>query len=186
MKHFLNLLIMILVLGTGVSSKAETINTSIKRDIFNVLVDSKCVPWSPKANKSMLYGIKKRDRHASPTIFKVKPGKELIIQNVSGDVYADWPGHNERKTDANGYSKTLNTYAGILPSSYIDEQINHMALIGTFANRKGVIVGTPFFIGNGPINLIVPEGAEQLQLGINDNLFKDNHGLFEVNINIDN
>ena len=116
----------------------------------------------------------------------MKQGDNLTILYVLGNVYADGKGHPERKTDADGYSKTMPTYIGRLPSFYINKQINHMALVGTFADSKGIIVGSPFFIGNGPVNLVVPEGAAQLQLGINDNLFRDNSGLFIVKVNISN
>ncbi len=53
---------------------------------------------------------------------------------------ADWPEHFDRKADANGYPKDLNTYVRASPSYYINGQTNHMALIGTFADKRGVIV----------------------------------------------
>jgi len=55
-----------------------------------------------------------------------------------------------------------------------------MALMGTFADSSGVIVGSPFEIGN-LRTLDVPAGATQLQLGINDDNFGDNLGSFLVN-----
>ena len=187
-KYLISLFLAILVFEIGVSVNAKNFNISLKEESFDVTVNSKSVPWNPLINKSKDFSFKtkKRDTQASPTILKVKSGDNLTIQYVFGDVYADWKGYPKRKTDADGYPKIIKTYLGRLPSYYISDKINHMALIGTFANSKGVIVGSPFFIGNGPVNLVVPEGAAQLQLGINDNLFRDNSGLFIVKVNISN
>jgi hypothetical protein len=54
-----------------------------------------------------------------------------------------------------------------------------MALMGTFADDSGVIVGTPFEVGNFRI-LTVPAGATRLQLGMNDDHWSDNVGEFTV------
>ncbi|KKP40337.1 MAG: hypothetical protein UR30_C0005G0118 [Candidatus Peregrinibacteria bacterium GW2011_GWC2_33_13] len=188
-KYLISLFIAIFVLEIGINVSAKNFDISTKKDSFDVVVNSKSGPWNPTINMSRNYIHKlrvKRNGLASPTIIRVKPGDNLTIEYVFGDVYADFQGHPERKTDADGYPKTMNTCAGRLPSFYINDQINHMALIGTFADSKGVMVGSPFFVGNGSVNLTVPEGAKQLQLGINDNLFRDNSGLFIVKVNINN
>lgn len=185
-KYLIRIFIIIFVLGLGINVSAKNFDISVKEESFDVIVNSKSVPWNSAINKSKDFSLKtkKHDAQASPSILKVKTGNNLTIQYMLGDVYADRKGHPERKTDADGYPKAMNTYVGCLPSFYINDQINHMALIGTFADSNGVIVGSPFLIGNGPVNLIVPEGAEQLQLGINDNLFRDNSGLFIVKVSI--
>jgi hypothetical protein len=56
-----------------------------------------------------------------------------------------------------------------------------MELVGTFANSKGVIVGTPFEIGLGR-SLVVPIGATQLRLGVNDDFYHDNGGFWNVRV----
>jgi hypothetical protein len=186
-KYLISLFITILVLEIEICARAKNFNISLREESFDVTVNSKSGPWNPTINKSRNYIHKLRVKSnglISPTIVRVKPGDNLTIQYMLGYVYADFSGHPERKTDADGYSKTMPTYAGSLPSFYINDQINHMALIGTFADSKGVIVGFPFFIGNGPVNIDVPQGAAQLQLGINDNLFRDNSCLFIVKVNI--
>lgn len=186
-KYLVCLFLLIPILKAASVTAAKSFNIGIKEACFDVVVNSKSGPWNPAINKSKNYIHKLRVKSnglAPPTIVKVRQGDNLTIRYELGNVYADYQGHPERKTDADGYSKTMSTYAGLLPSVYIDGQINHMALIGTFADSKGVIVGSPFLIGNGPIDLIVPENAERLQLGINDNLFKDNYGYFIVNVNI--
>jgi len=185
-KYLIILFITLLVLKIGISVRAKNFDISVKEESFDVTVNSKSIPWNPLINKSKNFSFKtkKPDKQASPTILKVKSGDNLTIQYVLGDVYADWKGYPKRKTDANGYPKVMKTYLGRLPSYYINDKINHMALIGTFTDSKGIIVGTPFFIGNGPVDLTVPNGSNQLQLGVNDNLFRDNSGLFIVKVNI--
>ena len=59
--------------------------------------------------------------------------------------------------------------------------INLMELVGTFADGSGKIVGTPFFVGASRTR-IVPVGATQLQLGINDDVYNDNGGSFLVSV----
>jgi hypothetical protein len=44
-----------------------------------------------------------------------------------------------------------------------------MQLVGTFADPRGQIVGPPFKVGNGPLNVTIPAGAVQLQLGVLQN-----------------
>ncbi len=186
-KHLIILFITLLILLIKNITIAKNFDISIKQRTCEVTVNSKSGPWNPIINKSKNYIHKfkvKNNGLAPPTIVKVKPDDNITIEYIFGDVYSDRRGYPERKTNANGYPKTINSYFGRLPSYYINNQVNHMALIGTFANLKGVIVGSPFSIGNGPINVIVPKGAEQLQLGVNDNLFKDNSGLLVVKISI--
>ena len=187
-KHLINLFITLFVLIIGNQTIAKNFDINIKQTSCEVTVNSKSGPWNPTINKSRNYIHKLRVKSnglAPPTIVRVKPGYDLTIEYLFGDVYTDRKDFPERKTDADGYSKEMSTYSGgHLPSFYINGQINHMALIGTFANSKGVIVGSPFSIGDGPVNVIAPEGAEQLQLGINDNLFRDNSGLFVVKVSI--
>jgi len=53
--------------------------------------------------------------------------------------------------------------------------------VGTFATSTGQIVGTPFAVGNlGTVT--IPVGAMQLQLGVNDNLYGDNSGSWNIQI----
>ena len=47
-------------------------------------------------------------------------------------------------------------------------------LLGVFANPTGVIVGSPFVIGNGPAPQVIPVGATQLLMGFNDGWYNDN------------
>lgn len=78
--------------------------------------------------------------------------------------------------DANGYpnyapaNDQLFNASFYAPSKYINPSsypIYLMALVGTFADDRGQIVGTPFKVGNGPVNVTIPSGANRLQLGAN-------------------
>lgn len=72
---------------------------------------------------------------------------------------------------------------GPFPSKYTpaDWDTNLMALMGTFADAGGNIVGTPFEIGNGR-TIVIPVGASRLQLGLNDDIFDDNTGALNLTI----
>lgn len=189
MKKFLIFIQTILfIFIAAYDAKAKIFEIGIKEDSHDLTVNSKSGPWDPALNKSKNYVYRiRRNDPSSPAIFKVKPGDSLTIECVNGYVNSDWPGYPDRKTDAGGYPKELNTYlGGNLPSFYINDKINHMALIGVFADSKGVIVGEPFLVGNGPLSVEVPQGSERLQLGINDNLFRDNAGLLVVKVYVSN
>jgi hypothetical protein len=94
----------------------------------------------------------------------------------AGTGYAFWDANG----DPNNYTNNIGPNAAF-PAFYMNPSIPvyGQALIGTFAN-DGVIVGQPFVIGNGPATLVVPAGANQLLLGINDAYYGDNAGSFTV------
>lgn len=46
--------------------------------------------------------------------------------------------------------------------------------MGVFADSAGSIVGNPFALGNGPVNVSIPTGAYQLQMGFVDDWYNDN------------
>ena len=54
-------------------------------------------------------------------------------------------------------------------------------LVAVFTDGKGKIVKSPFPIGTG-MNITVPEGAEAIQFGLNDDIYADNSGEIEVTI----
>jgi hypothetical protein len=69
------------------------------------------------------------------------------------------------------------------PSQYtpLDWDTRLGALMGTFADNTGSIVGTPFEVGLGR-SVTIPVGATRLQLGINDDWFNDNTGAFRTSV----
>ena len=148
-----------------------------------VAVDARSGPWSRAANPGFNYGI---GDNLAPTSVPVIPGTTVTISYDSG-LTSSFAGVIPT-VDANGYVGGIfgsggipNVLTGIgsqapFPSFFIDPtntgpDIWLNGLIGTFANAAGVIVGTPFSVGNGPLSELVPLGATQLLLGINDDVF---------------
>jgi len=128
---------------------------------------------------------------ASPTLisatdgFTFAVGDNLTISYLSGGVSAST---GNQLVDANGYSSPLDNILGgsygPAPSYYMNPAtypIYHSELVGTFANSSGQIVGTPFGIGNLK-TITIPAGATRLQLGMNDNLYVDNSGSWNIQI----
>jgi len=56
------------------------------------------------------------------------------------------------------------------------------ALVATFADSTGSIVGTPFAVNNGPVTIAIPVGATRLQFGVNDDIFADNSGSLNLQV----
>jgi hypothetical protein len=122
----------------------------------------------------------------SPTDgFSFSAGSTLTISYLSGGVSSSF---GNPPVDANGYSSPLDNILGgsygPAPSYYMNPAtypIYHSELVGTFANNSGQIVGTPFAIGNFR-TVTVPAGAARLQLGMNDNLYVDNSGSWNIQV----
>lgn len=71
--------------------------------------------------------------------------------------------------------------AAIAGSSAAYPDLKAGALCGAFTDSGGNVI-QPLAIGASPTSLIVPAGATQLQLGINDDRYGDNTGTFVVEI----
>lgn len=108
-----------------------------------------------------------------------EPGEHLTIRYVSGSITL---GPGTPATDALGYSELHDQSetgpAGKYPSAYMQsDAANVGALVGVFTKADGSIVGRPFGVGDGPTTVLIPPGAERLQLGINDDIYgADNPG----------
>lgn len=119
--------------------------------------------------------------------FAFTSGNVLTVTYLSGMVSV---GSGFPNTDANGdTAAAVNGGTGstgkVFPSFYMDPgtyPINLGELVGTFATSSGVIVGTPFAVGDGPAALTIPAGATDLQLGVNDDRFGDNTGSWSIKI----
>ncbi len=92
-----------------------------------------------------------------------------------------------RPPDANGdpgfeFDANPGSSGKVAPSYYFDHATYPTylgELSGTFANGAGTIIGTPFKIGDA-LSIVVPAGATQLQLGVNDDIYSDNTGSYLV------
>lgn len=170
-------------------SSAEMINSTTGRfqltvaaaQKINVTVDGTQGPWVQALNPSYMWG---QGDNQPPQAVAVFPGRTVTIQYLSGLVSAC---AGCQKVDANGeLDFPTNHYIGPLdgswPSTYMTPYPIYLAeLVGTFANN-GVIVDAPFAIGDGAATFLVPEGANQLLLGVNDNYYPDNSGSFSVSV----
>ena len=153
-----------------------------------VTVPSNAGPWDTSLNPGFDYNS--AHDYTAPVVvnsgsgFSFAPGSTITVRYLSGLISCG-PGS---LTDANGSTFVANPYGpgssnGAFPGFYMNPGVPNYGceLVGTFANN-GVIVGQPFAIGDGPATLTVPAGANQLQLGINDNFFSDNTESLTVSV----
>jgi hypothetical protein len=144
-------------------------------------------PWDQSLNPGFDYGV---HDNTAPAVVSIpsKPGGAVKVVYVSGLVDV-LPESGFPYTNANGTPIFLtNNFiippCGKYPSFYMSPSsypIYASELVGTFANN-GVIVGTPFALGNGPTSLMIPAGANQLQLGVDDNCYYDNVGSWTLSV----
>ena len=65
---------------------------------------------------------------------------------------------------------------------YASELVGTFGYNGSNATQPGTIVGSPFSIGDGPATFIIPAGANQLLLGVDDNCYNDNGGSWTLSV----
>lgn len=159
-------------------------------------VGSTTGPWLQSANSGFPYGV---GDNTGPTAvnqgnsgLNFNAGDVLTITYVSGLTSAF--GGVPPTVDANGYVGGLfgcgPGLSGIgssgqpFPCVYTNLSLNTWLneLMGTFADNSGVIVGSPFTIGNGPFSIAVPSGATQLLMGVSDDIYADNTGALVVSV----
>jgi hypothetical protein len=160
-----------------------------------VFVSASAGPWSSTANPSMPYTV--GDNISSPVVLSLDGLTSITISYVDGLVNAFAAAAGVPSVDALGHvGLPFGSGLGLtgigfsdtpFPSFYIDPtntgpNIWIGALIGTFTDSSGVIVGTPFAPGNGPFTALVPSGASFLSLGVNDNIFSENSGGWDIKI----
>lgn len=147
-------------------------------------------PWafSGTQNSNDKYGA--GDQAAPATItatggLSFATGTVFTIKYLSGKVDV---GGGFGSFDANGDTayvvNKLIALGSNFPSYYLpasEYPVFLGELVGTFADSKGDIVGTPFNVGD-LRSVVVPAGATQLELGINDNIFRDNVGSLTMQI----
>jgi hypothetical protein len=155
-----------------------------------VTVQSTAGPWDPTVNSSYPYGT----GEDAPTVvtgdgFDFSAGQLFTITYVSGAVSLS-PSYPTN--DADGLTQAPFVPAnnapdagfGVAPSYYVDPSqypVYYGELIGTFADSGGDIVGMPFAVGDSA-TVTAPAGATELLLGVNDNLYTDNSGSWQINV----
>jgi len=143
-----------------------------------VTVQGNSGPWDVSVNASFGYG---NGTQTAPTSVPIIGGALYDIAYVSGLWSTNTPANN---VDAGGYPSVPNfinapflTAPGFYTPAHLQE------LIGTFATNSGLIVGTPFTIGNGLLSITAPLGSSLLLLGTNDTSYQDNTGAILVSVN---
>jgi len=144
--------------------------------------------WKPGGlNAAFFFG---RQNGTGPTVLtlaglKAWPGRTIFIKYRTGQVSVgpDYP-FTDAKGAPSGFSYTgYGSTRTPMPSAYMHPYpIQVGSLVGAFTDQAGKIVGAPFEIGDGPADEVVPPGAAQLQLGIDDDDFADNSGSFSVSV----
>ena len=179
----------LIVLAAGplaVSAFASTLTVS-------ETIGSQQGPWlytNGGLNTSYQYGI--GDQSAPDVIsavngFDFSAGNVFAVQYVSGTTsagasyaFVDAGGNHAFPIDAGPGSSGRPAPSGFMPPATFPIYLSQ--LVGAFANSSGQIVGTPFSVGDRAAGLIVPVGATQLQLGINDDIYSDNDGSLVVRV----
>lgn len=172
MKRILVSLLFAIAMSATLNANAASINVSVA---------GTAEPWDPSIN--LAYTWTPISGVTAPTVvdssdgFAMNPGDTLTVTYLSGLI----TDYSISGVDANGDTSWLYDSYGS-PGYYLPPApANLDELMGAFTNN-GVVVGNPFFIGNGPTNLILPNGADQLSLGVNDNIDSDNGGAVLVNV----
>ncbi len=158
--------IALLVGATGCFPIAASAVTIAPPLTVTATVDGKSGPWnySSTLNTGYRYGV---GDQFSPTVINATSGLDFTAGNIL--VVTDTTSIPVQ-TAFGGFGLPAQYTASPL-STYVGE------LIGTFANPTGAILGTPFAIASSSsLNLTIPNGASQLLLGINDDVFADNSG----------
>lgn len=170
----------------------ESIATMAEATVF---VDGRSGPWDISANPTMPYGVVVGvpDKHLGPQVVRggenmlleFHPGDAITVQYIGGRPLAGGGG----SVFGEGGNGARNWPADPLPCSsapgcYTGEQTYLAQLIGAFANEKGVVIGSPFIIGNFWTGT-VPAGAINLMMGFNDGWYNDNGEGISVKVTVE-
>lgn len=147
-------------------------------NITTVAVPGSAVPWLVASNPSF---TAQQINQSAPVVVSsingvnISGGRWVQITYLSGGLDLGGGGFFH----ANGAAgQPLG--AGYVGGYVAGPTPNIGALIGVFTDNAGVIIGTPFFVGNGPTSVQAPAGATQLQLGVNDGNYGDNSGAWTI------
>jgi len=150
---------------------ASPVNASI------VVVDGRNAPWSNDFNPSFFYPGFSSLGAAS---LAINAGSSYEISYISGFT---------QTTEGANLSDGVGSYGSFFsgPGLYTPlgpgQNPQLQALLGTFVDASGQIVGSPFYIGNGPVHVAAPLGSVFLFLGVNDTGYSDNLGSLNVSVN---
>ena len=144
-------------------------------------------PWSLAANPTLVYEYAS-ETPAEPYVVQLQTlllsaGATMTIQCTGGTANAGGLPDTGCAGLDSGYSPSNGTFqpaCGTYPPSYYvpstEWPIYGAQMIGSFANASGTVIGQPFLVPPTRISLVVPVGATELLLGINDCLFGPGNG----------
>ena len=185
MKTTLKLATATLLLASVLSHQAFA---SVEPGTLTITVDGQSGPWDKSVNPSFPYAHDDPIPQP-PASVPVVSGQTILVQNATGAVeggFGVWVGPDGYVNDPWGPQNDRQNTPGIsFPSNYApsgDYPIWILALMGTFVDANGHLVGTPFKIGTQSLTLAVPAGASNLLFGVNDDVYADNLGSFQVEI----
>jgi hypothetical protein len=158
--------------ATADAAYAKSLSTAAAAT--TVFIDSRSGPWDVASNPGYSFGYNflPPTSVSSAAGLPFVAGDTLRIEYVSGLANA---GGGGIWNDANGARWWPADDPG-RPAYYIAGTNYLEQVVGVFSNAGGVIVGSPFTIGNGPVFAVIPKGATQLQMGFNDDEYIDNLG----------
>ncbi|MDR3456694.1 MAG: hypothetical protein P4N60_04565 [Verrucomicrobiae bacterium] len=173
-------------LPTAIALAACSLFLTLSAQAVPVTVSGAAGPWDVSLNPSYDYGFGQLQSTVvnsvsgvdftagnQLTITSLTPGQRTLLADAGDSIYSD----------ANGVWWFWGPVSDGTPGKYIPGTHFVEELLGTFA-YDGVIVGNPFSIGNGPTTVIIPENANQLLMGVNDDNYTDNGGSVTVDVSV--
>ena len=145
------------------------------------------MPWHPGVNRDMDFGIHDGKRPVMLYGADLMAGSTISLR-ASGET-TTLPGGQRFGPDGQIDYVTEKRPGGsgrLFPAYYLDrsDYPAHLnALIGAFVSADGKVIGAPFLVGSAS-EREVPEGAQAIAFGINDDVFAENEGELLVEVHI--
>lgn len=148
-------------------------------------------PWNPSLAGNASYPIANGSQSTNgtaPVVVAVTPGNQITV-SATGQVSAgtSFPGYGPAGGAYSIDPYPGNALRGTFPLQYISGAtgtgpIQLVGLMGAFTDTQGNVI-QPVAIGSSA-TFLVPQGATQLQLGTNDNIYGDNTGSFTATVTV--
>jgi hypothetical protein len=156
-------------------------------------------PWSVASNPGLTYGV---GDNTSPVVLTLAPGATAITITYDSGLASAFGGVPP-SVDVYGYVgggfgsgvglSGIGSSGQPFPTFWIDptntgDPLYLMALVGAFTDNLGVVQGSPFACDgsvrtcDGSVRILVPAGATELSLGVNDDIFADNSGGWSITV----
>lgn len=155
-------------------------------------VSGKAGPWDRGLNPGFPYGVAVNgipNSNGPPRVLDSSKGllffkgHRISLEYIGGEIVA---GGSQGDVIGNGGGGVAGWPPTVPPCSdspgcYTGQTTLLGMLLGAWADSDGKLVGLPFVVGNGA-DVVVPDGADQLMLGVNDGWYNDNGGSIDVKV----